>query len=168
MKRFILVFLVLVMMIALIGCGAKPGNDTQNSGNPNSGSSGSGSTANGGASDQIGLSKEDEFLVFKVSPTIKLNENGWLGIVPAGKEYRKEPDADEVDIFWTYPENYHDKKTDEAYIYRINTADIEGIEDGSYSMVLCDNDDEGLVILQFPIEIKGADLSADLSKLKLY
>ena len=168
MKRFFLVFLVLVMVLALIGCGAKPGNDAQNSGNPNSGSSGSDSSSNGGASDQIGFSKEDEFLVFKVSPTIKLDENGWLGIVPAGKEYRKELDADEVDLYWTYPENFHDKKADEAYIYRINTADIEGIEDGSYSMVLCDNDDEGVVILQFPIVIKGAVLTADLGKLKLY
>ena len=162
MKRFILVFLVLVMMIALIGCGAKPGNDAQNSGNPNSGSSGS-----GGVSDQIGLSKEGEFLVFKVSPTIKLDENSWLGIVPAGKEYRNEADADEVDIYWTYPENFNDRKADEAYIFRIDAADVEGIEDGSYSMVLCDNDDEGLVILQFPIVIKGANLTADLSKLKV-
>ena len=167
MKRFILVFLVLVMMIALIGCGAKPGNDAQNSGNPNSGSSGSGSPSNGGVSDQIGLSKEGEFLVFKVSPTIKLDENSWLGIVPAGKEYRNEADADEVDIYWTYPENFNDRKADEAYIFRIDTANVEGIEDGSYSMVLCDNDDEGLVILQFPIVIKGANLTADLSKLKV-
>ena len=167
MKRFFLMFLVLVMTIALIGCSAKPGNDAQNSGNPNSGASGSDSPSNGGASDQIGFSKEGAYLVFKVSPTIKLNENSWLGIVPAGKEYRNEADADEVDIYWTYPESFYDRKADEAYIFRIDAADIEGIEDGSYSMVLCDNDDEGLVILQFPIVIKGANLTADLSKLKV-
>lgn len=172
MKRFFLVFLVLVITVALIGCGTKPGNDAQNSGTPNSGSSGSGSsgaesTSNSGASEQIAFSKEGEFLVFKVSPTIKLDENSWLGIVPAGKEYRKEADADEVDIYWTYPENFNDRKADEAYIFRIDAADVEGIEDDSYSMVLCDNDDEGLVILQFPIVIKGANLTADLGKLKI-
>ena len=167
MKRVFITFLVIVMTIAWIGCSAKPGNDTQNIGNSNSVAAGSNGTPNGGTSDQVGISKEGEFIVFKVSPKIQLNENSWLGIVPSGTEYRNEVDADEVDIFWTYPDNYN-KKADEDYIFRIYAADIESIEDGNYSMVLCDNDDEGVVILQFPIVIKGANITADFSELKLY
>lgn len=111
MKRFFLLFLVLAMTIALFCCGAKPSNDAQNSGLPNSGSDG---TPNSGSSDKIGFSKEGEFLVFKVSPAIKLYENSWLGITPAGKEYKNEVDADEVDVFWTYPEDYNDRKADHS------------------------------------------------------
>lgn len=166
MKKVLIVFLMLAMTIALIACGAKPGGDAQSTGNPGSVSSVPGNTPVSGDSDRIGLSKEDEYYVFKVSPTIRLDENSWLGVVPAGKEYRDEVDADEVDVYWTNPENFR-KEADEPYVFRVYFTDIEGIEDGSYSMVLCDNDDEGVVILQFPIVIKGADLTADLSKLKV-
>ena len=167
MKKVFIVLLVFAMTIALIACGAKPGSDAQSTGNPGSGSSVPGNTPVSGTSDQIGFSKEDEYIVFKVSPTIKLDENSWLGVVPAGKEYRDEVDADEVDVYWTNPENFR-KEADEPYVFRVASADIEGIEDGSYSMVLCDNDDEGVVILQFPIVIKGTGLTADFSKLKVY
>ena len=165
MKKVFIAFLVLAMTISLIGCGTKPANETQNGGNPNSAAAGSDSTPNGGASDQVGFSKDGESVVFKVSSKIKLNENSWLGIVPAGTEYKNEVDADEVDVFWAYPENFN-KKADEDYIFRVDAVSIENIEDGNYSMVLCDNDDEGVVILQFPIVIKGANITADFSKLK--
>ena len=164
-KRVIIAILVLIMTLALIACGAKPDNPAQDAGNPNSAASGSDSTPNAAAAEQIGFSKENGFYYFKVTPELELRENSWLGIVPAGTEYRNEVDADEVDVFWAYPENC-DKKAEEDYIFKIDTADIEAIEDGSYSMVLCDNDDEGVVILQFPIVIKGTGLTPDFSKLK--
>lgn len=159
MKKILIAVLVIAVTFALVGCGKKPsGGDATAA--PDSG-------ANSAASDKVGISKEEGHIVFKVSSEFKLDENCWMGIVPAGREYRKELDADEVDVIWTGRE-YYDPEVGGDYTFIFYPENISDIEDGGYAMVLCDNDDEGAVILQFPIEVKGAELTADLSKLKVY
>ena len=169
MKKLLTVLLVLAMVFAFIGCGKKP--DSEGAGGNQNDPAGAANSGNGSGSNTenpvMGVTKDGEYIVFTVDPSITLVENSWLGIVPAGVEYRNEVDADEVDILWLYPDNM-DKKPTDKYLFRLYSEDIAGIEDGNYSMVLCDNDDEGKVILQFPITIGGSDITADLSKLKVY
>ena len=105
--------------------------------------------------------------VFSISPEFKLEENSWLGICPAGKEYKTEVEADEVDIFWVGPDAYADRKANDPYTFVIDNNDINNTEDGEYVMVLCDNDDEGKLILQFPVTIKGSEITPDFSKIKI-
>jgi len=102
---------------------------------------------------------------FMFSSELKLYENAWLGLCPAGKSYTDELDADEDDIFWVYPDNFSGKAADEDYVFKISSEDIAMFEDGKYTMVLCDNDDEGKVILYFPLEKSGAELIPDFDKI---
>lgn len=110
--------------------------------------------------------KEDK-LIFYVSPEFELKQDAWLGVVPAGKDYKKEVDADEVDIYYVYVAN-SEKKASDKYCFEYLLEDIAGLDDGNYSIVLCDTDDDtGKVLLQFPVEIKGKDLKPDFSKIKV-
>lgn len=110
---------------------------------------------------------KDDKLIFYVSGDFDLKQDSWLGVVPAGKDYKKEVDADEVDIYYVYVANF-EKKASERYYFEYILEDIAGLEAGSYSIVLCDTDDDsGKVLLQFPVEIKGKELTPDFSKLKV-
>ena len=172
MKKILIAILVLAMTFALVACGAKQeskpkDDDTENSGSNSGSDSGSENTENGEASEKIGFAKEGEYIVFKVSGSFKLTESAWMGIVPAGVEYKTEAEADEVDIHYEYPWEYAEMKAGDDYLFKFPTDSIESIEDGNYIMVLCDDDDEGAIVLQFPITINGAEITADLSKLKV-
>lgn len=169
MKRVLIALLAFAMLLTVFGCGKKPVSDDPSGGG--SGASGDNGGADGGAgsgaSDKIGFEKEGEYIVFKVSSGIKLDENAWLGITPAGVEYKTEVEADEVDILWTSIDD-PGKEPNESWVFKFYSEDIEAIEDGDYSMVLCDNDDEGNMVLLFPIVISGSEIKPDLSKLKIY
>ena len=102
---------------------------------------------------------------FMFSSELKLYENAWLGLCPAGKSYKTELEADEDDTFWVNPDNFYGKAANEDYVFKISSEDIAMFEDGEYTMVLCDNDDEGKVILYFPLVKNGAELIPDLEKI---
>ena len=60
-----------------------------------------------------------------------------------------------------------EKIASETYIFEFVKEDVKGLDDGKYSMVLCDTDeDTGKVLLQFPIEKKGTEIIPDFSSLK--
>jgi len=106
---------------------------------------------------------EGDKIVFRVDPGFVIKQDSWMGVVPAGKEYTKEVDADEVDIYYVYVANF-EKKASEKYIYEMLIEDIKGLENGKYTMVLSDTDeDTGKVLLYFPIEIKDGKVTSDLS-----
>ena len=108
-----------------------------------------------------------ETIVFTVTADFTLEQDSWMGIVPAGKDYKKEVDADEVDIYYVYVYNF-EKKASENYKFEFVVEDLKGLEDGSYSIVLCDTDaDTGKVLAQFPVELKGGKLTPDFSKTKV-
>ena len=114
----------------------------------------------------VELADTNEKIVFSVVPDYDLKQDSWMGIVPAGKDYKKEVDADEVDILYYYVLNA-EKKASETYIFEFMKEDVKGLDDGKYSMVLCDTDeDTGKVLLQFPIEKKGTEIIPDFSSLK--
>ena len=165
MKRVLIAILAFAMVLTIVGCGAKPVNEGPSGGDNGAASDDGG--ANAGKSDKIGFEKEGEYIVFKVNPAVKLDENAWLGITPAGVEYKTEAEADEEDIIWTSIDN-PDKAPSESWVFKFYSEDIEAIEDGDYSMVLCDNDDEGNMVLLFPIVISGSDIAPDLTKIKIY
>ena len=168
MKKILIAILVLVMAFALIGCGKKPVNEAEPTTAPAPGSdAGSENTENGEASDEVGFAKDGEYIVFKVSDRFKLTETAWMGIVPAGVEYKTEEEADEVDILYEYPWEFENMKAGDDWLFKFSTYRIESIEDGNYIMVLCDNDDEGALVLQFPIVVKDMEITPDFSKLKI-
>lgn len=170
MKKILVAILVLAMTFALAACGGKPQNTPNNGETAAPGSnSDAENSGNSVASDKIGFKKDGEYVVFKVNGGFKLTDSAWLGIVPAGVEYKSEAEADEVDIHYEYPWEFENMKEGDDYLFKISTYSIENIEDGNYIMVLCDNDDEsvGAIVLQFPIVIKGSEITADFSKLKI-
>ena len=118
-------------------------------------------------SSSVSVSCKNGTYIFEFVPGTPITENAWLGLVPAGKEYVTEEEADEVDIFWVGPDNYSGKSADENYKFSFYGEDIASIEDADYIMVLCDNDDGGKVILQFPLTKSGVELIPDFSKLKV-
>ena len=137
MKKILIAILVLAMTFALVACGAKQeskpkDDDTENSGSNSGSDSGSENTENGEASEKIGFAKEGEYIVFKVSGSFKLTESAWMGIVPAGVEYKTEVEADEVDILYEYPWEYAEMKAGDDYLFKFPTDSIGSIEDGNY------------------------------------
>ena len=78
-------------------------------------------------------------------------------------------EADEVDFFWVNPESesFYGRTADDPFIFVISGEDVASFEEGNYTMVLCDNDDEGMVLLQFPVTIRGVELIADLDKVEV-
>ena len=58
-------------------------------------------------------------------------------------------------------ENHQDG---EDFIFEFDEDSIGALEDGDYVMVLCDDDDEGKVILYVPAVIKGKTVTVDFEK----
>ena len=166
MKRMISLFLALLLLLALFGCGKTGDSGSQGSGASSGGSGDQAQDAQASDADGVSLAREDGATVFKVSAEIKLMENSWMGIVPAGKTYATEAEADEDDILWVYPD-YGDRSAGDPYRFLFYDSDIEPIEDGDYAMVLCDTDDEGALLLQFPVTIKGSTITPDFTKLRV-
>lgn len=103
----------------------------------------------------VTLVSEAEKIVFSVPAKYKLESDAWLGIVPEGKVYLSERDADDDDIYYVYSENYNDEnRTDYKFFYDKNS--IQNIDDGQYNLILCSSDDEsvGKVLFQIQIHIK--------------
>lgn len=171
MKKIVGIILVLAMGLAFMGCGAKGkdagsgegGGDTK----APAATEDAGGNGGGGAASDAGFKLGDngDMYVFNISSKYVLRQDAWLGVVPSG-EYTKEVDADEVDIYYVYPVNYEEgSKNDNVFEYP--KEDVKNlIEDGNYTMVLCDTDeDTGKVVLYFPITVKGDSLKADLDKI---
>lgn len=71
-------------------------------------------------------------------------------------------DDDEVDIVYTYCENYgFDGAT--SYRFAFEKDYLLGIEDGTYDLVLCSSDNEeiGKVLFQIGLEKKGDEITLD-------
>ena len=162
MKRIIAILLILILALSLAACGkesAKPdAGSTQNgaANNPPAGGNPPAQTDSptGAAAltlDQFGSKKGDdpEITLFQVSRIFPLTERAWLGLCPVG-DYVKELDADEVDVYYNYP-NVREKN-DEDYVFEFRLADVEP---GNYTMVLCDDDDEGKVVFRLPFTLNA-------------
>ena len=168
MKRTVTVLLVLILALSLAACGSKPADpntgNTPGSSQPAPGNSqpapGNSQPAPGSdqpdssaalSEDQLGTvpSEDPSMTLFRVSRAFPLEETAWLGLCPVGS-YVNEADADEVDVYYSYARTRETKDAD--YLFEFHFSDIEP---GNYTMVLCDNDDEGLVLFRIPLALKS-------------
>lgn len=164
LKRLFTLVLVVMVVFSLAACGKKKDEPAKPS---NGGNSQGGSAESSEAEDPgVGYKTKDDKVIFLVSDAFKLNSDSWLGIIPTGKLYTKEIDADDVDMVYTYPESEEPK--DSFYEFAYEKDYIFGIGDGIYDMVLCDTDDgeKGKVLLQFGIELKDGKITLDFENKK--
>ena len=163
MKKLLAATMAFAMIISLSACGKKNGGG--NSGTP---ASTAAAQTNAPESDDtkydnVTFQKKDGKLVFTVNKEINLKQGAWLGLCPGTKGYVNEVDADEVDVLYSYICN-GDRQDSDDFIFEFGEDQIEALEDGDYVMVLCDDDDEGKVILYIPAVIKGKTLTVAFDK----
>lgn len=165
MKKIAVTVLALALSFAFFGC-AKGGDKANGNANGNGGEGPAVEATDAKEDSKVGMSTSGDFVVFKVKSDIKLDENAWLGFCPGSKQYKNETEADEDDVLYMYQSA--DKTTNEAYVFEFDKNDIKSsLQDGEYVMVLCDNDDDGKLILQFPAVVKNGEATFDLSKIKM-
>lgn len=172
MKSVKLVSMILaaaLMASALCSCSSNKGNG--NGGNKNTPATTAAAAAGGETAapivgNKVNFTSENGKTIFTVDPSFKILPNSWMGIVPAGKEYKTEGEADEVDLLWVNPDAFEEGQTTPAK-FVFDNNDFEGTGNGDYIMVLCENDDDeaSKVYFYFPVTINGSTLTADLSKI---
>ena len=158
----------IIMLSALCACSSGKGtqkNDEQNK--PAAETEAKEANSNGGAANDsnVKVSTSDGYIIFKVDPSFNVTEASWMGICPVGN-YKTEGEADEVDIMWMNPE-YIEGGKKVPFEFHFSEEDISNIEDGEYTMVLCEDDgiESSKCFLHFPITIKGSKITSDFSKL---
>ena len=166
MKRLLALVLVGAMSLALFGCGKKDSGSGNDRGGDNDKPKATTEEVvdEGGEDEDVGFSQKGGKVVFTVDADVELTENAWMGFIPGNKGYKKEADADEYDVLYAYIENA-EKKASEDYIFQFENDQINGLDDGDYIVVLCDDDNEGNVILYFPAEINGEKVTCNFDKL---
>ena len=155
MKKVLALILVCTLALAVFGCGKKE----------NNGGSGQNS-ASGNNEAGLAFSSEGEVISFKVASRIKLTQDAWLGFLPGKVKYKEEAEADEYDVLYAYICN-DDKKESDDYRFDFEVHLIDGLEDGDYTVVLCDSDSDGKVVLYFPAVIKGSKVTPDFDKITM-
>ena len=106
-------------------------------------------------------------ITFEISSNVELTDKAWLGLVPVGKDYVTESEAKTDCVFWVRVERLDKKKDTEPYVFIYSGEDIAMLPQGDFTMVLCDTEDNGKVVLQFPATVSGADIKCDLDKMKV-
>lgn len=163
MKKILATALSLAMLFSLASCGKKDpaGNNTPGNGNPAvSGRAGTADDSSAAAK-LISFTVENGDIIFTLSGSIKLETDGWIGICPNGN-YVYEDDADNAGLTYDFFEE-RDSESD-PYVFKVA---YEGLEDGSYTMVLCDTDNSGYVMASWPLTIKDGKPAVDLSHFSL-
>jgi len=166
MKSIKLVSIVLaaaLMASALCACASKKGGDKNT---PATTAAAAGDSNAQATDNRVKFASENGKTIFTFDPSFKIKQNSWLGVVPTGKDYKNEGEADEVDLIWINPDKYEDGQTT-PFKFTYDNNDLASIGDGDYLMVLCEDDDDesSKVFLSFPITIKGTSITVDLSKL---
>lgn len=163
------VLLAAIMMFALCACSSGKSSQNANAQNKPAAETKADAGSNGNSASKdssVKVSSSGGNYIFTVDPSYKIKQESWMGICPAGKSYKTEGEADEDDIIWMNPQPFEEGKN-APYEFHFNEEDIKSIEDGDYTMVLCEDDDveTSKCYLYFPITIKGSTLTADFSKI---
>ncbi len=156
MKKILTMAVILAMALTFASCKKEAPAATNERGEPVAASSG-----NKPSAEQISYKVDGEYLVFTVSNTLRLEIDSWIGICTKGN-YVFEDDADDAGITYTYFEERENETQD--YVFKLGFSDIE---DGDYTMVLCNTDNNGYVMASWPLVIKGGKPAADLSGFKI-
>ena len=163
MKKLLAVTMACAMILSLSACGKKSGGS-----NETKAPAAVTTQANAADSDQtkydnVTFQKKDNKIIFTVNKEVKLTQGAWLGFCPGTKGYVNEVDADEVDVLYSYISN-GDRSDSDDFMFEFDEDQIGGLEDGDYVMVLCDDDDEGKVILYMPAVISGKTVTVAFDK----
>ena len=167
MKKVVALAVLCAMSLSLFGCASK------DAGSGKSGGDDDKPKATAAAQDDqdnskdsaVGFSAKGEYIVFNVDASFDLKEDAWLGFCPGTKGYKDEVDADDYDVAYAY---YNaDKSTSSKYVFEFEVNYVGGLEDGDYTVVLCDSDSEGKVILYFPAVKSGNDVKCDFDKITI-
>ena len=106
-------------------------------------------------------------ITFEISRDVELTDKAWLGLVPAGKDYATETDAKNDSIFWVRVERFDAGNSSEPYVFIYSGEDIAMLPQGDFTMVLCDTEENGRVVLQFPATVSGVEIKCELTKMKI-
>lgn len=174
MKKTFALLTVLLMAVAVSGCGkVKETDGTTSSAQTAAATAAATSAANTAANSEtagktdVDFETDAEYVIFNASPDFKLESDAWLGVIPTGVIYKDEADADEQDIIYAYCDNL-DENGAKNYRFAFDKDGFYGIEDGVYDMVLCSSDDAetGKVLLQIGLEKKGEKIVLDYENKK--
>lgn len=153
MKRYMILAALAVLMMLAAGCGKSEPKQEQNNTLTSSQDAGE-------KQDTINMEtdSENEQTVFFVSLDFPLESDAWLGIVPTGTVYQTEEAADDVDMLYTYCDNFGEEKIIQ-YRFPFSSQQLIDLGTGVYDMVLCssDNAETGKVLMQIGIEISSQE-----------
>jgi len=167
MKRLVALVIAGAMSLALFGCGK-----TNNGGKSGNDDGDKPKTTTAGAeidsvTEDVGVDfrQKGQKAVFKVDGSLDLAEDAWMGFIPGTKGFKKEVDADELDVLYSY--NCDDeRKSGDQYVFEFDNDSIEALDDGDYIIVLCNTDeDTGKVLLYFPATLDGPDVTPNFDKI---
>lgn len=119
------------------------------------------------AGPQVNITVDGGKTIFNVSTVAEFTDRAWLGMVPAGKEYVSESEARSERIFCVWVERSSGKAATDPYVFIYSGEDIAMLPQGEFTMVLCDGEDNGKIILQFPVTVSGVEIKCDLDKMKV-
>lgn len=161
MKKILSLAIALAITMSFASCAGKA--PSGNGGTENAGVSGpNGTTADSKeVAKIINCKEENDYLVFTVSKSLPLTEDSWLGICEKG-DYVLEDDADDAGVTYTYSEERETENED--YVFKLTYS---GLEDGEYTMVLCDTDNNGYVMASWRLTLKDEKPAVDLSGFKI-
>jgi len=174
MKKIWALVLIVIMVASLSACGAKKSSVTVTTDDTASGKATQTATQNttavksNPAADNFipgHSSAIPDYATISILPEIKMDdETAWLGLCPLGKDYITELEADEADVIWFRADDKLDENDKTVF-----ACDFEGVEDGTYALVVCTSDDEnvGYVVIQMNMTKKNGDLSFDLENAQL-
>ena len=159
MKKILTSLLALVMAFSLASCGKKKAGQSNASENGDPAvTSAPGTTADSKTvAKLINFTTEDGDIVFRINSSLGLDEDSWIGICTKGT-YVYEDDADDASITYSFYEERESENED--FVFKVT---YDGLEDGEYTMVLCDTDNEGYVMASWPLVIKDGNPTVDLS-----
>ena len=159
MKKILATALALAMLFPLSSCGKKTTDRSNLPGNGNRAVSEKAGAAddNAAAAKLISFTIENGDIVFTLSGSLELEADSWIGICPK-ENYVYEDEADNAGLTYDFFEE-RDSESD-PFVFKVA---YEGLEDGEYTMVLCDTDNAGYVMASWPLTIKGGKPEVDLS-----
>lgn len=186
MKKIVASILTGMMILSMTACGTASSSDSGAASSSTSTTTSTTTSSNADSTSNAGDSTESdvpanvnpvELMFFPKTSgsyaTIKIDatkvtmddESAWLGLVPAGKDYVTELEADEVDVIWFSLEGGREDDSD-PYVF---ACDFESVEDGRYALVVATSDDEnvGYIAIQLEMVKDGDSLTFDYSNAQI-
>lgn len=172
MKKKLVLVLLATMILSLSGCGLqlrdRSNEDTGKTSDKDDDDDDDDNSTSGAAGvtfrPTVNYETDDDIATFIIDAGTSLEIDSWLGICEKG-EYIYESVADEYDITYAYPEDYYDEDGNPSsgpYTYLLYYSYID---DGDYTLVLTNTDDDGLVVFYAPCTIKNGELTVDTDEL---